>query len=86
MSQPKFSVIIPTHNGEHRIGRAIASVTMQTFTDYELIVVCDACTDDTQKYVENLFIDDPSKVNIITTNFQRDGLARNAGLDAATGD
>lgn len=86
MSQPKFSVIIPTHNGEQRIGRAIASVTMQTYKDYELIVVCDACTDDTQKYVANLFVDDPSKVNIVTTNFQRDGLARNAGLDAATGD
>lgn len=88
MSDPRFSIILPTHNGQERIGLAITSVQLQTFTDYELIVVCDACTDDTVKYVENMYIDnlnDPH-LKLITTNCQRDGLARNAGLDIARGE
>lgn len=85
---PKFSIILPTHNGQDRIGLAITSVQRQTFDDYELIVVCDACTDDTVKYVENMYIDnlnDPH-IKIIETDFRSDGLARNAGLDVAQGE
>ena len=45
---PKFSIIIPTHNAEDRIRTCLDSVKNQTYKDYELIVVCDACTDDTK--------------------------------------
>ena len=43
----KFSIIIPAHNSELFIIDALASIRKQIFHDYELIVVCDACTDDT---------------------------------------
>ena len=42
MSKPFFSVIVPAHNSEEYIGKGIASIKEQTFTDYELIIVCDA--------------------------------------------
>lgn len=89
MSAPKFSIILPTHNGEDRIAWPVQSIASQKFTDWELIVVLDACEDNTQKAVENVFIDDLrtlSKVQFIKTDVHRDGLARNAGLDAAKGD
>ena len=89
MSTPKFSIILPTHNGEDRIALPVRSIASQTFTDWELIVVLDECEDDTQKAVENVFIDDLrtlSKVQFIKTDVHRDGLARNVGLDAAKGD
>ena len=89
MSNPKFSIILPTHNGAERISLPVMSIMNQTFKDWELIIVLDACEDDTKKAVENLFIDDLyqlDKIRFIEVDCHRDGLARNAGLDAATGE
>lgn len=80
MSKPFFSVIVPSHNGQDHIRKALDSVRNQTFKDYELIVVCDSCTDDTEKIATDY------DAIIVTTNAQRDGLARNDGLDVATGE
>lgn len=81
MSSPLFSVICPTHNGEDRLHKSLGSVKSQTFTDYELIVVCDACKDDKTYNIAQSYAD-----LVIVTDVHRDGLARNAGLDAATGE
>ena len=43
---PRVSVIMPVYNGATSIGRALATVFAQTFTDFELIVADDASTDD----------------------------------------
>lgn len=53
---PEISVIIPVHNEEKFIGRAIRSVLKQDYPedDFELIVVNDASTDRTA-YALNLF-------------------------------
>ena len=48
---PTVSVIVPTYNREHMIGRALESVLAQEFTDFELIVVDDASTDNTEAVV-----------------------------------
>lgn len=79
MSEPFFSVIIPSHNGAERIRKALQSCTDQSFTDYEIIVICDACDDNTAD-IARQYTD-----NVLEVNFHRDGLARNAGIDAATG-
>ena len=80
MNHPFFSVIIPANNSEKFIGKALESVTTQDFKDWELIVVCDSCTDLTEiaafKYTKN----------VITTNFHSAGGARNIGLDKAKGE
>ena len=78
---PFFSVIVPAHNSQQYLARCLASVTRQTCKDYELIVVCDACTDDTATVAK--FYTDTD--NIIITNHGIDGLARNTGIDAAKG-
>lgn len=79
MSEPFFSVIVPAHNSQQYLARCLGSVKRQTFKDYELIVVCDACTDDTAT-VAREYAD-----RVIETNHGMDGLARNAGIDAARG-
>ena len=77
---PKFSVIVPTRNGEGCIRTLLDSIKAQSFHDYELIVVCDSCTDNTfdiaREYTDK----------VVGVQFRRDGLARNVGLDIATGD
>jgi glycosyltransferase involved in cell wall biosynthesis len=46
---PLFSVVITTYNYGHLIERAVGSVFAQTFEQYELIVVDDGSTDDTEE-------------------------------------
>ena len=79
MSKPFFSVIVPAHNSAGYLGRGLRTILDQSFKDYELIVVADACDDRTAK-VANFYTD-----KIIETNYGMDGLARNAGIDAAEG-
>ena len=50
--QPIFSVILPTYNRAHLLGRAIHSVLAQTYQDFELIIIDDASSDNTQEVVE----------------------------------
>lgn len=47
----KLSVCIPAYNGSQYIEKAIMSILNQTFTDFELIIVDDYSTDDTEAIV-----------------------------------
>lgn len=51
MSKPLVSVILPVYNGENYLRLAIESVSRQTFTDYELIIVDDGSVDATAEIV-----------------------------------
>ena len=76
----KFSIIIPAHNAAEHIQNALDSVTEQTFTDYELIVICDSCTDNTEQIAK--------EYGAITEKvaYHCDGPTRSRGLDIAKGD
>ena len=50
---PTISVIIPTYNRSQTLRHAIQSVCNSSLTDWELIVVGDACTDDTAQCVSS---------------------------------
>lgn len=80
MTKPFFSVIAPQHNSAEWMRKGLNSIRGQDFKDYELIIICDACTDDTA--TKALGYSD----KMICTSFGRAGLARNAGLDIAEGE
>lgn len=83
MAPPFFSVIIPTYNRSTIILKAIKSVFNQSFSDYELIVVDDGSTDDTQAILQP-YIDDGSLKYIFQSN-QGVCAARNYGVDLSAG-
>ena len=46
---PRVSVIMSVYNGQEHLGEAIESILVQTFTDFEFIIVDDGSTDSTWK-------------------------------------
>lgn len=77
---PKYSIIVPAYNSAGFIQKCLDSIEGQIFdrSQYELIIVCDACEDDTFK-VALQYAD-----RILNTEFGNDGGSRQAGIDAAT--
>ena len=51
MTDPRVTVIIPTYNWSAVLPYSIGSVLRQTFSDFELLVVGDGCTDDSERVV-----------------------------------
>lgn len=49
---PKISVILPVYNCEQFIYEAVNSVLLQTYEDFELLIIDDCSTDNTLKIVE----------------------------------
>jgi glycosyltransferase involved in cell wall biosynthesis len=81
---PFFSVIIPTYNRSKEIVKALDSVVCQTFNDFEIIVIDDFSTDDTELTIKELNI--PNLIFI--KNQRKKGAcgARNTGCDIANGE
>jgi glycosyltransferase involved in cell wall biosynthesis len=77
---PKVTVVIPTYNRSRYLSQALASVLQQTISDYEVIVVDDGSTDDTQKIVAAY-----SNVRYIRTENGGPAHARNVGMQLARG-
>lgn len=51
---PLVSVVVATYNSRVTLGLALASIRRQTFRDYEVLVVGDACTDGSGEVVDAL--------------------------------
>lgn len=78
-----FSVIIPAYNRQDTIGRAVRSILNQTYQNWELIVVNDGSTDDTQKEVSRYMRNCPNiRMFVTPTNYGRLS-ARNFGMKVA---
>jgi len=80
-NMPAVSIVVPTYNRAERLGETLRSVFNQTCQDFELIVVDDGSTDDTQKVVNSF-----PRVQYISKQ-ENHGVsrARNEGLALAKG-
>jgi len=83
---PTVSVIIPTYNRAHLVGRSIQSVLNQTYQDFEIIIVDDGSTDNTENIIKE-FQKKDERIEYIKHNKNRGGsAARNTGIKAARGE
>ena len=83
INHPTVSVIIPTYNRAHLIGKAIKSILNQTFQDFEIIVIDDGSTDNTEETVKSF---NNFKIRYIChANNQGVSVARNTGIRASRG-
>jgi glycosyltransferase involved in cell wall biosynthesis len=83
MNIPLFTVIIPTFNRAELLREAIQSVLDQTYKDFELIVVDDHSTDNTQQIKDS--IQDNRMKYIFNDHLKGNSGARNAGIFRAKG-
>lgn len=83
--EPLVSVIIPVYNVEKYLHRCVDSVSLQTYTNLEIILVDDGSTDHCPELCDDLARKDS---RIVVVHKSNGGLstARNTGLDCAKGE
>jgi teichuronic acid biosynthesis glycosyltransferase TuaG len=75
---PAVSVIIPAYNAEAFLARAIRSVEVQTFRDFEIVVVDDGSTDGTADLARSF-----SSVRYVRRAHHGEAVTRNHALEEA---
>lgn len=85
MNNPLVSIVIPLYNSESRIGDCLRSIFLQTYKNFEVILIDDGSTDGTGEICRKV-----QKENKNVTYFYQENRgpssARNVGLEKATGE
>jgi cellulose synthase/poly-beta-1,6-N-acetylglucosamine synthase-like glycosyltransferase len=79
---PRVSVIVPLFNKAGYVGRALASISSQTFADFEVIVVDDGSTDGGAEIVAR---HRDSRMRLVSQQNSGPGAARNRGIEQSRG-
>lgn len=77
-----ISIITPTYNRGYMIRNPIDSISKQTYPNWELLIVDDGSTDNTEKIVKDY---KDKRIKYIKQNKKGQAAARNKGLKAAQG-
>ena len=83
---PQVSIIMPCHNGEKYLRQAVDSVLVQTYADWELLIINDASTDGSVAVAEEYCARD-SRIKLLYTecSTEKPATPRNVGIEAAAG-
>jgi len=82
-----ISIIVPVYNAEKYIVDTMNSVIQQTYTDWELLLVLNGCTDNSESIVRDYqekHSDKKIRV-ILEENNKGAAMARNRGVNEAAG-
>lgn len=82
---PKISIILPVYNTEEYLPKCLDSLIFQTYDNLEIICVNDGSTDNSLKVLEDYSKKD-SRIKIFSQENLGQSVARNYGLNVATGD
>ena len=81
---PLISIVTATYNASHMLQYAIRSVLRSNVTDWEMIIVGDHCTDDTEQVVAG-FADPRIRFLNLATNSGQQATPNNVGVSMARG-
>lgn len=82
---PRITVVLPIYNVEAYLDRCIESVVGQTYEDIEVILVDDGSKDECPRICDAWALRD-KRIKVIHKENAGLGMARNTGIDNATGD
>lgn len=81
----RISVIIPVYNAEKYLSACLESIIEQTFNDYEIIIVNDGSTDNSQRIIDD-YASRSDRIKSFTMENGGVSKARNFGISAASGE
>ncbi|MEK6276831.1 MAG: glycosyltransferase family 2 protein [Actinomycetota bacterium] len=84
MSQPFFSVVVTTYDRARIVRRCVDSCLAQSFSDFEVVVVDDASTDDTVQVLNG--IDDPRLGVVVHESNRGINPSRHTGVNNSRGE
>ena len=84
MQSDLISIITPMYNGARFIARTIDSVIVQTYPNWEMIIVDDGSKDNSPEIVNDYVRRDP-RIHLIRKTNGGSASARNMGLKASLG-
>lgn len=79
---PHISVVIPAHNEEKYLEKTLQSLRQQNFLNYETIIVCNGCIDQTEKIAQKYTNQNTKIISLKKTNAAS---TRNFGAKQAKG-
>lgn len=82
---PLFSVIVPVYNVKKYVGLTLNSISGQTFTNFEVLVIDDGSTDGSGELLDDIAAKDP-RIRVFHQPNAGVSAARNLGLDEAKGE
>jgi len=80
---PYFSIVIPVYNKENFVAKTLKSVLEQTFTDFEIIIINDGSTDNSETVIQAF---DDNRIHYFWKANEGVAVARNSGIDKAKSD
>lgn len=83
--QTKVSIIVPVYNASKYIKRCIDSILVQTFVNWELILVDDGSQDDS-KFICESYCEKDLRIKVLSQDNFGPSSARNLGIDNALGE
>jgi len=84
VSEPLFSIVLPTYNRAHMLPGALSTVARQTCGDYEVLIVDDGSVDDTPEMIKAWTKDKRFKYTRVPKNIGNMA-CRNMALEMAAG-
>ena len=81
---PIVSVIVPVYNSEKYLTEALNSLEEQTFKNFEVIIVNDGSTDNSEKIIKD-FVNKNSNFKLINQKNMGPGYAKNTGIRYSKG-
>lgn len=84
MDKSLISVIVTAYNADHYIGSCIESILSQTYQDYELIIVNDGSTDQTEQIIKK-YISQNQTIKYVSQKNAGVSVARNTGIELSQG-
>lgn len=84
MIEEKISIVIPVYNVIEYLDRCLSSVTNQTYSNLEIVLVNDGSTDGSEEKCQE-WADRDRRISLISQENSGQGIARNVGINVATG-
>ena len=85
MNEPLISVLVPVYKTKDYLRRAVESILNQTYGNLEVILVDDGSPDESGALCDRLALED-SRIRVVHKENGGLASARNAGIDAMTGE